>query len=183
MHRQEGHALAVAAPLADVVADADEQAAPGQVELADAQVQREAAAVLAPPHALAPHAADAPLAIPAVALQRVGVGPGLGLRQQQRHAAPEQFVLGEAEAAQGRAVNRLDQALLVADDYRVDRRLEGSPGQGRIDAPGGRAVCAVRHSGPLNLPHNGPAKRPNRTNIRRERDLTDDGRHPVRRPQ
>ena len=111
-------------PLGQVADEAGEQARAGPICLADRQLHREGAAVLAPPDDDAADADDAPLAGAAVAVEIAVVLFPVGLRHQHPDVLAADLVCRVAEQAfRGRA-EELDGAALVDHDHRVGHGLE-----------------------------------------------------------
>ena len=99
-----------------------------QLQLADGQVHRESAAVLAAAHHLAADADDLPLSRRQVIGQIAVVLTLIRRGHQHLHVVAHHLVAGVPEQPLGRRVHRFDGPLFVDGEDGVDRRVEDGAG-------------------------------------------------------
>ena len=99
------------APFGQVAHDADEGMVAGLRRFADRELHREGRAILAPPHDLAADADDLRHAGREIGRDVAVVFAVIGLRHQDAHVLPDDFVRCVAEQADAGLVERLDDAV------------------------------------------------------------------------
>ncbi len=125
----------------DVADGRGDQGAVGGLQRAQADLDRELAAVAAQAVQLQARAHGAGPAVDDVAVPEVGVVPAEPFRDEHLDRSSQQVLPGVSEEGLGLRVDELDRARLVDDHHRVGRRLQQRP----ETLLGGPALAHVAH--------------------------------------